>query len=41
LYEVLVELLILEGLSPEIAEAIASMYPEGIYVMFESFSKML
>lgn len=33
-YEVLLELLIMEGLSPEEAEAIASMWPEGIYAKF-------
>jgi len=38
-YEVLVELFIMEGLDPVDAEAMAAMWPEGIYVRFVNVGK--
>ena len=38
-HDVLVELFILEGLTPEEAEAMAAMWPEGIYVRFVNVGK--
>ena len=38
-YDVLVELLILEGFSPEEAAAMASMWPEGVYIRFVNVGK--
>ena len=38
-YDVLVELFILEGLSEEDAIAMASMWPEGIYVRYVNMGK--
>ena len=38
-YEVLVEMFILEGLSPEEAIAMASMWPEGMYIRFVNVGK--
>jgi len=38
-YDVLLELLILEGLPPEEAEEIAAMWPEGIYAKFVNVGK--
>ena len=38
-YDVLVELFIMEGLTPEEAEAMAAMWPEGIYVRFVNVGK--
>ena len=39
-YEVLVEIfIVLEGLTPEEAEAMAAMWPEGIYIRFVNVGK--
>jgi hypothetical protein len=38
-YDVLVDLFIMEGLSPEDAAAMAAMWPEGIYVRFVNVGK--
>ncbi len=38
-YEVLVDLFILEGYSPEEAEETAAMWPEGVYVRFVNVAK--
>ena len=38
-YDVLVQLFMFEGLSPEEAAAMASMWPEGIYVRFVNVGK--
>ena len=38
-HDVLVELLILEGLTREQAEAMASMWPEGLYIRFVNIGK--
>lgn len=38
-HDVLVELFILEGLTPEEAEAMAAMWPEGIYIRFVNVGK--
>jgi len=38
-YDVLVELLVLEGFTEEEAEAMASMWPEGVYVRFVNVGK--
>ena len=38
-YEILVELFIMEGLTPEEAEAMAAMWPEGIYIRYVNVGK--